>query len=142
MSNDPAQQPAQLSQLGEQKKKLEDSAAGADNSPSRALYEAEKSSLDLARQNEDLREARAKNQAIEDNLGLRKEYAHRAIDLAEWAVWFWICMFIAVGVANGVAGRPILSDKALVTLTAGATINVLAAFIGIIRGLFPNPSRE
>lgn len=30
-----------------------------------------------------------------------------------------------------------ISDNALIAITTGVTVNVLAAFLGVIRGLFP-----
>ncbi len=69
---------------------------------------------------------------------MRKSYAIGAMHLARAAVMFWVGMFSVVGFANAMAGQIPFSDNALITLTTGATINVLAAFIGIIRGLFPS----
>ncbi len=39
-------------------------------------------------------------------------------------------------------GKQMLSDNILIAITTGATINVLAAFLGVIRGLFPSPPAE
>lgn len=72
-----------------------------------------------------------------DTRAMRRSYAREAIGLARAAVMFWVGMFFVVGFSNAMAGKVPFSDQALVTLTAGATVNVLAAFIGIIRGLFP-----
>jgi len=34
-------------------------------------------------------------------------------------------------------GKQVISDTALIAITTGVTVNVLAAFLGVIRGLFP-----
>ncbi len=77
------------------------------------------------------------NRRWRHDMRLRAKYASRAFALAGWAVWFWIIMFAAVGIGNAASGRQILSDTALITLTTGATVNVVAVFVVVIRGLFP-----
>lgn len=71
------------------------------------------------------------------NRTLRQRYADKAHQLALGCIAFWIITIGAVGVVNAVTGRQILSDTVLVAVTTGVTVNVLAAFIGVIRGLFP-----
>lgn len=85
-----------------------------------------------------LKEAKAKIKQLKDTRKLRKHYAKRALGFAEVAIGAWLFLFTFAATMNLIAGRPFLSDQALMTLTAGATINVLAAFLGIIRGLFPS----
>jgi hypothetical protein len=36
-----------------------------------------------------------------------------------------------------VLDKQVISDTALIAITTGVTVNVLAAFLGVIRGLFP-----
>lgn len=76
------------------------------------------------------------------NRALRNKYAGKAYDLACRGLVFWGLAISATGVAYGVTGRQMLSDSVLIAITAGATINVLAAFLGVIRGLFPTFGKE
>jgi hypothetical protein len=78
--------------------------------------------------------------SLVQDLDLRAKYAAKAFGLAGWAVWFWICMFTAVGISNAALGKPVLSDNALITLTTGATVNVIAICLVVVRGLFPKPT--
>lgn len=71
------------------------------------------------------------------DMRLREVFANRAFDLAAMGVWLWACFLMAHGVVFITIDKPLYSDKVLVAITAGATVNVFAAFIGVIRGLFP-----
>jgi len=71
------------------------------------------------------------------DMRLRKEYAGKAYWLAVAGVVFWVIAFAAYAVVRGVWGKEIFSDGIMISITAGATINVAAAFLGVIRGLFP-----
>jgi hypothetical protein len=91
------------------------------------------------RAKEELRLAHLQEQVknLRNDRRLRKRYAGGALGLAQCAVVCWIILFTITGITNSALGKPFLSDMALATLTAGATVNVLAALIGVIRGLFP-----
>jgi len=73
---------------------------------------------------------------------LRETYARRAFWLSCACLAFWAIIIFGVGLWSGVTGNRVqpLSDKALIAITTGTTLNVFAAFLGVIRGLFP--SRE
>jgi hypothetical protein len=70
---------------------------------------------------------------------LRRQYANKAFVLACVILGFW-GIIISVGVWSGMTGGHLkpLSDKVLMAITAGATANVFAAFLSVIRGLFPS----
>jgi len=85
---------------------------------------------------------KAKYEAKRADIALRTKYAEKAFELATWAVWFWIVMFTATAVTNTAMGKPALSDNALITLTSGATINVIAVCLVVVRGLFPAKRRR
>ena len=97
----------------------------------------EKDWFDRMSQQAQIEQMKTVNLRWRHDMKLRAKYASLAFGLASWAVWFWICMFVAVGIGNAASGRPILSDTALITLTTGATVNVVAVFVVVIRGLFP-----
>ena len=111
-----------------------DGEAKSDAATSVHAYEAQ-AKLEMLQGEVDKLKEENRSRAATTNM--RSEYATGAISLARAAVMFWVGMFSVVGFSNAMAGKVPFSDQALVTLTAGATVNVLAAFIGIIRGLFP-----
>lgn len=79
-------------------------------------------------------------QNVEDrkqNRSLREKYADKAYQLAFGCLWWWAVMLVASGVVNMARGEPMWSDKVLIAVTTGVTVSVLAAFLGVIRGLFP-----
>lgn len=73
------------------------------------------------------------------NRELRREYAEKAYQLAKGGIAFWIIALSATGIVSAVSGKQMLDDKIMIAITTGSTVNVLAAFLGVIRGLFPNP---
>jgi hypothetical protein len=75
---------------------------------------------------------------MEANRLLREKYAEKAHWLASACLWGWGLMLLATGVVNGVRGQDLWSDKVIIAVTTGVTVSVLAAFLGVIRGLFPN----
>ena len=84
----------------------------------------------------------AKTQAKLNNIQMRKECANKAFSLASYGVYFWMVVVVLDLVILGTTHQHALSDTALATITAGATVNVLAAFLGVIRGLFPGRRPE
>lgn len=94
-------------------------------------------SLTLEEQKVKISELKHRSKMVKDNRRMRKDYARRALNLAELAFVFWIIVFAVAAVGNLATGNPPFSDKALMTFTAGATVNVFVAFVGIIKGLFP-----
>lgn len=85
---------------------------------------------------------KAKYEAKRADIALRTKYAEKAFELASWAVWFWMVMFTATAITNTTMGKPALSDNALITLTSGATINVIAVCLVVVRGLFPTKQKR
>ncbi|CAG9176066.1 hypothetical protein LMG23992_03094 [Cupriavidus laharis] len=73
---------------------------------------------------------------------LRADYADKAYCLAQACIAFWIVAIATVAAVKGFFDKQILSDTVLVAVTTGATINVLAAFLGVIRGLFPSNQKD
>jgi hypothetical protein len=57
--------------------------------------------------------------------------------LAAECIHFWIFLILANGLIAAMLGKQVISDTALIAITTGVTVNVLAAFLGVIRGLFP-----
>lgn len=71
------------------------------------------------------------------NRKLRSDFAEKAYKLACGSIGFWIILLSVNGIFHVATGRQGVSDYVLIAVTTGVTINVLAAFLGVIRGLFP-----
>ena len=90
-------------------------------------------------------QGRLVTERVEDhkaNRQLRNKYASKAYNLACGGLVFWGVAISATAIAYGATGRQMFSDKVLIAITTGATINVLAAFLGVIRGLFPSGGEQ
>lgn len=79
---------------------------------------------------------------MEANRGLREKYADKAHNLATGCLSMWAVLLGANGVINALQGREMWSDKVIIAVTTGVTVSVLAAFLGVIRGLFPNHNAQ
>jgi hypothetical protein len=124
-----------------------DAAAEAEGKTAAAkekeLFEQEGKMAQLKLAAEKIRGQAAKNRDREKTTELRGEYAEKAYRLAARSIWFWI---IVIGVEIYVqllspGEKRVLSDPVLIAITTGCTVNVLAAFLGVIRGLFPSASK-
>ena len=73
---------------------------------------------------------------------LRETYAGRAYGIAIVCLSLWALLVGSQGVVNGIAGIAMWSDQVLIAVTTGVTVSVLAAFLGVIRGLFPGKDKE
>lgn len=71
---------------------------------------------------------------------LRSTYADKAHNLAAGCIQFWAVAISANAIIFAISGKLMISDTAMIAITTGVTINVLAAFLGVIRGLFPSES--
>jgi len=68
---------------------------------------------------------------------LRKSYARKAFWFAWIGFGFWAAILIIYVVIFMCADKKIFSDAVLIAVTSATTVNLFAAFIGVIRGLFP-----
>ena len=85
------------------------------------------------------------NEEIENqkaNRQLRDTYASKAYDLARICIAFWIVAVISNGLVSAIWGKQMFSDTVVIAVTTGVTINVLAAFLGVIKGLFPSENAK
>lgn len=74
---------------------------------------------------------------MEANRILRDKYANRAYELACGCICAWVVMLGSHGVVKATTGIEMWSDHVIMAATTGVTVSVLAAFLGVIRGLFP-----
>ena len=47
-------------------------------------------------------------------------------------------MLLIITIIGNVIGVQTLSDKVVIAITTATTLNLFAAFLGVIRGLFPS----
>ncbi len=86
-------------------------------------------------------------QLIEDkkaDRALRDKFGEKAYKVARKSLYGW-CWLLAIYAALKFRfGKEIFSDNVLIAITSAVTLNVFAAFLGVIRGLFPSnkPTKE
>ena len=71
------------------------------------------------------------------NRQLRQRYAGKAYGLAAGCLAMWTTLLSVQGAVKASTGIEMWSDQVLIAVTTGVTVSVLAAFLGVIRGLFP-----
>jgi hypothetical protein len=71
------------------------------------------------------------------NIKLRKRYAKKAYSLAGGSIAFWIITMGFQAITHLATGKLALDASVLIAITTGCTINVLAAFLAVVKGLFP-----
>lgn len=71
------------------------------------------------------------------NRWLRQTYARRAYGMAAVCIGMWMLILAIQGGIKALTGIELWSDQVLIAVTTGVTVSVLAAFLGVIRGLFP-----
>ncbi|EHL6026559.1 TPA: hypothetical protein RMT45_001011 [Escherichia coli] len=79
-------------------------------------------------------------QSVEDAKSyrkLREVFAEKAYKVAKKSLYGWAILLFAQGWFS-LIGIQIFSDKVLIAITTAVTLNVFAAFLGVIRGLFPS----
>ena len=75
---------------------------------------------------------------MQANRDLRGTYAKKAYELATACISMWAILLFLHGVVKACTGVEMWSDKVIIAVTTGVTVSVLAAFLGVIRGLFGN----
>ncbi len=68
---------------------------------------------------------------------MRGIYAGKAYKIAKCALTGWAVFLLVAGISNACTGQPMYSDRVVIAVTTGVTVSVLAAFLGVIRGIFP-----
>lgn len=83
---------------------------------------------------------REREQDIADRIAnreLRAKFAGKAYKVAKLGLYGWALLLIITIIGN-VIGVNTLSDKVVIAITTATTLNLFAAFLGVIRGLFPS----
>lgn len=73
---------------------------------------------------------------------LRKKYAGRAFWFAVGGVAFWAVLLVWSGSSTYYSTKAPFSDNLLIAITTATSINLFAAFLGVIRGLFPTGGKK
>lgn len=84
----------------------------------------------------DTRGREIENDRQQQLINLRETYAEKAYKVAKYGLYWWGVMILLSAVGKGV-GKDIISDEVLIAITTASTLNLFAAFLGVIRGLFP-----
>ncbi|EOC7053225.1 hypothetical protein ACU81H_004778 [Salmonella enterica] len=83
-------------------------------------------------------------QDVEDrsaNRALRQRFAEKAYKVAKYGLYWWAVVLLLSAVGK-VCKVELFSDNVLIAVTSASTLNLFAAFLGVIRGLFPNSKAE
>lgn len=84
-------------------------------------------------------------QDVEDrkaDRSMRVQFAKKAYRLATISLIGWAVLLIAYALINFSFRFQIFSDTVLIAITSAVTLNVFAAFLGVIRGLFRSVQRN
>jgi len=73
---------------------------------------------------------------------LRKKYASLAFKFAVGGSLFWAFLLIWTGFASYYTTKAPFSDNVLIAITTATSVNLFAAFLGVIRGLFPSNGKK
>lgn len=69
---------------------------------------------------------------------LRERFGNKAYRVVKKSLYGWAILLIIYGLCK-FFGREVFPEKVMLAITAAVTLNVFAAFLGVIRGLFPFP---
>ncbi|WJM85670.1 hypothetical protein QUF31_00605 [Dickeya chrysanthemi] len=72
---------------------------------------------------------------------LRERFAEKAYKVAKYGLYWWATVLLLSAVGK-VCKVEIFSDNVLIAVTSASTLNLFAAFLGVIRGLFPHKYQE
>lgn len=67
---------------------------------------------------------------------LREKFAEKAYKVAKYGLFWWATILLLSAVGK-VVGKELFSDEVIIAVPTASTVNLLAAFLGVIRGLFP-----
>ncbi|MEY0037963.1 hypothetical protein AB7W68_11775 [Providencia rettgeri] len=81
------------------------------------------------------------NQNIQDRIAdraLREKFGDKAYNVVKKTLFGWAVVLIVTAFCKLFFNVEIFSDTVLVAITSAVTLNTFAAFLGVIRGLFPS----
>ncbi|MEX6255441.1 hypothetical protein AB6F62_20330 [Providencia huaxiensis] len=80
-------------------------------------------------------------QDIEDrkaDRNLRDKFGDKAYSVVRKTLYGWAVLLVVYAFCKLFFGKELFSDKVLIAITTAVTLNTFAAFLGVIRGLFPS----
>lgn len=83
-------------------------------------------------------------QDIEDRKAdrdLRERFGDKAYNVVRKALYGWAVVLAAAAFCKFFFDKEIFSDNVLIAITSAVTLNTFAAFLGVIRGLFPSSKK-
>ncbi|KNZ85514.1 hypothetical protein GWP87_17230 [Morganella morganii] len=69
---------------------------------------------------------------------LRELFGNKAYNVVRKTLYGWAILLTVYAFCNLFFGKQIFSDQVLIAITSAVTLNTFAAFLGVIRGLFPS----
>jgi len=126
------------------KTSLEQQQLEGEQEPDEKAYDDLKSALESlasAVEQLDTRGKEIENDRQQQLINLRETYANKAYKVAKYGLYWWGVVILLSAVGKGV-GKDIITDKVLIAITTASTLNLFAAFLGVIRGLFPSNSNS
>lgn len=86
-------------------------------------------------------ERRERLKSLASDRALRESYADKACYIVVGCLWGWATFLLFAGWTK-YYDQPAFSDQTIAVVTTGVTLNIFAALLWVIRGLFPSaPSR-
>lgn len=71
---------------------------------------------------------------------LRESYADKACYIVVGCLWGWAIFLMFAGWTK-YYDKPVFSDQTIAVVTTGVTLNIFAALLTVIRGLFPSQAK-
>lgn len=84
------------------------------------------------------------NEEVEDrkaDRALREKFGDKAYKVVRKTLYGWAILLFCYGYSK-VFGFTIFPDEVMIAITTAVTLNVFAAFLGVIRGLFPAGKKD
>jgi len=114
-------------------KKSEDLIKASDVDSSR-----ESETLEDEQYSEEERNLRLRNDYLEQEIELRKDFAYKVYEFLN----VWVTVIIIFLFLYGIGVFSKVSKEVVITLLATTSINVIGVFAIIVRNLFPNPGKK
>lgn len=67
---------------------------------------------------------------------LRERYGFKAYKVVKKSLWGWAILLTLYALCRFFFNKDLFSDNVLIAITSATTLNIFAAFLGVIRGLF------
>ncbi|QFS59784.1 hypothetical protein GAY20_05570 [Pantoea dispersa] len=84
------------------------------------------------------------NEEVEDrkaDRALREKFGDKAYKVVRKTLYGWAILLFCYGFSK-IFGFTIFPDNVMIAITSAVTLNIFAAFLGVIRGLFPAGKKD